>query len=186
MLIRRVKIARNLLGLVWVALLVLLVGLSVVTNFASRFDRHIYIVRGASMTPTIPLGSLIVARSVPANQLNLGDIVTIRGENGSIVTHRIVELRESYKGELAIRTKGDASAVADVPIRQASSVVGVIDTYVPYLGFVLAFMGMPTGLVATVAAMAALLIARWSLPQVLEQRRRGPAPVLEAAGRIPS
>lgn len=181
---RRVKIARHLLGLTWVALLVLLVGLSVVTNMASRFDRQIYIVRGASMTPAIPLGSLIVARSVPADQLKLGDIVTIHGENGSIVTHRIVELRKSYKGDLLMRTKGDASAAADAPIQQASTVVGVIDIYVPYLGFVLAFMGMPTGLAATVAAMAALLIARWSLPQIKEQRRRRPSPVVEAAGRI--
>ncbi len=67
---------------------------------------YLFRISSGSMDPTLPTGSLILARSPrDPNQLAQGDIVTFRS-SGTLVTHRIIEVLED-NGEVSYRTKGD-------------------------------------------------------------------------------
>jgi signal peptidase I len=182
MAIRIMSVTRHLLGIAWLLISVALLGLMAVTQLAGHLDRSVYIVRGASMVPAIPLGALIAVQPVPAQDLRVGDVVTVRGSGGEVVTHRVVELDASGEA-VALRTKGDASASVDVPLRDPASIIGRVDVHFPYLGYLLAFMGMPSGMVATLAALATLMLVRWALEDAIKGRRhsRQPVPALEAA-----
>ena len=68
---------------------------------------QIYKVETGSMTPTLPVGSVFIARKVKSKEtFSSGDIVTFRTLSGAIVTHRIIEVT-TLDDQLAYRTKGD-------------------------------------------------------------------------------
>ncbi|WP_187365084.1 signal peptidase I [Cellulosimicrobium cellulans] len=51
------------------------------------------IVVSGSMEPTIPVGALTLARTVPADTVAVGDVVTVpRHERDGLVTHRVVQV----------------------------------------------------------------------------------------------
>jgi len=52
-----------------------------------------------------------------------------------------------------------------------SQVVGVVDRYVPVVGYLLAMMSLPSGIVSVISMLAALLIATWIIDdQEAEER----------------
>ena len=64
-----------------------------------------------SMEPEIKVGSLVVAKETPINNLKVEDIITYKTKNNSsLVTHRIVKINEN--GSLV--TKGDANNTCDI------------------------------------------------------------------------
>jgi signal peptidase len=96
-------------------------------------------VLSGSMTPAIGVGSLVVTKPVPADQVRIGDVITFHPPNdGSVVvTHRVVAL-ESSEGavgsEAAPRyfvTKGDANPLPD---RWRVAATGVKDRVVWHAG----------------------------------------------------
>ena len=157
------RLVRHLVGAVWLLAVIALLGLAAATHLAGFLDRQLYIVRGASMEPAIPLGALIAVGEAAPEQLAVGDIVTVRTESGTVVTHRIIEVHRAADGELMLRTQGDASPAADVALFPVAAVIGEVDAYAPWLGYVLAFLSTPSGLVSVIAALGALLVTRWSL-----------------------
>ncbi len=120
--------------------------------------------RSGSMAPDLPTGTLAFARQVDASALEVGDVVTVRTDGGSRVTHRITDLRRD--GATAVLTlRGDANASADAQsyrVTEAHRVLG----QVPWLGRVAAALRTPPGLVAIGA------FVTWMLMLVL--RRSGP------------
>ncbi len=64
-----------------------------------------------SMSPAIPAGSLGLARTTDADDLEVGDIVTVP-TNGTFVTHRIVEITHA-PGKATLLLRGDGNRVAD-------------------------------------------------------------------------
>jgi signal peptidase len=76
---------------------------------------HLEEVVTGSMQPTIPIGSLVLTESIPANQLTVGDVVVFPDPNNLSLTivHRIVWLSHDPQGDVLIKTKGDYNAVAD-------------------------------------------------------------------------
>lgn len=176
------KLMRQLLGVVWLLAVIGLLALSSATHLAGFFDRQLFIVRGASMAPAIPLGALITVAEVSPDNLKVGDVVTVRTDAGAIVTHRIIELRRSEQSELMLRTQGDASESADAILFPTSAVIGEVEAYAPYAGFLLAYVSMPSGLISVLAALGALLVARWTLEAKTPTRRQDvPAPMTQAS-----
>lgn len=66
----------------------------------------------ASMSPTAPAGSLLIAETVEPESVSVGDILVMRRPSGVVVTHRVVE-RVDRDGLVMVRTKGDANEDAD-------------------------------------------------------------------------
>jgi signal peptidase I len=68
--------------------------------------------RSGSMGPEIGTGALGLARTVPADALAVGDVVSVVNGRGVRVTHRIQTVRHSYPSA-TLTLRGDANPTAD-------------------------------------------------------------------------
>lgn len=83
------------------------------------------ILTSGSMDPTMPTGALALARTVPAETLNVGDVVSVHDPSGTRVTHRIVEVSHVKNGSTQLTLRGDANDVDDATpyyVREADRV----------------------------------------------------------------
>ena len=92
-----------------------------------------------------------------AEDIRLGDVVTVRADNGVLVTHRVVRMADLPAG-LHLELKGDANETPDPVLVDASRVVGRVDYVVPGAGYLLSMLTTWTGVLAVVALFAAALI----------------------------
>ncbi len=112
------------------------------------------IVLSGSMSPAIPAGSLAVARQVTADDLKVGDVVTVPAGDRQ-VTHRVVTVTH-HGGSATLRLRGDANERADeetTVVRSAPRVVGSV----PGAGRVIAWFSRAPG-VFVLGGYAALLL----------------------------
>jgi signal peptidase I len=107
-----------------------------------------------SMSPAIPAGSLALAKTTGADDLQVGDIVTVP-LNGNYVTHRIVEITHG-PGRATLLLRGDGNKVNDAA---AYPVTEVPRTFVsvPRLGTFVAWFSHAPG-VYVLAAWVALVL----------------------------
>jgi signal peptidase I len=121
------------------------------------------VVVSGSMAPGIPVGSLTVARTVPAEQVAVGDVVTVPRTTGSgLVTHRVVEATPAEDGRSTVlRLQGDANAEPDAlpyQVTEAGQVLGSV----PHVGYAVAWMQQHLLLVvAALLVVTALATAPW-------------------------
>jgi signal peptidase len=166
-------------GATWILralLIVVVVGLVVsalATRLAPVAGREIFVIRGASMAPAIPLGAAIVVRPTPPGDIGPGALVTFRGTNGVVVTHRVVEAVVD-QGERLFRTKGDANATIDGFLVPEGAVVGTVELQAPLLGYVLAMLAQPSGLLSLSSGVIAAALLLLSLEDAAAARRRPP------------
>jgi signal peptidase I len=156
---------RRILATLWLASLALVVLMALVTNIGPRLGLEVFAIRGGSMTPAIPLGAAVVAVHTSPDTIQVGDVITIRADNGVIYTHRVVEV-DASEADHWLRTKGDANTMADGAPVPVTSVVGVVDLSIPVLGYLLVMLGTPAGVVSFLAYAVALLAAIWELEEV--------------------
>jgi signal peptidase I len=97
-----------------------------------------------SMSPAIPAGSLGVARSVPAAELAVDDVVSVDSADGARVTHRVVAIEETADGAL-LTLQGDANSAPDAdpyPVTEADRLL----FSVPGAGSALAALAHPVAI----------------------------------------
>jgi signal peptidase I len=106
-----------------------------------------YVITGGSMGDTIPRGSIVYDKPVPVSALRVGDVITYtppaESGPGGRVTHRIVWIGRGADGARAFRTRGDANASVDpwrFELRGAHQ--ARVAGHVPYVGYVLAALGL--------------------------------------------
>ncbi|MET0589782.1 MAG: signal peptidase I [Naasia sp.] len=102
----------------------MLVGPALVVHFG---ELTIVEVTGGSMSPTLEVGDVVLIRPSDAGGLAPGDIVTVQDGSGGYVTHRLQNV--DIDGELHL--KGDANLFPDADVREASQVLGVLDSIIP-------------------------------------------------------
>jgi signal peptidase I len=130
------------------------------------------VIGGGSMAPAIPLGSAAVIAPVDPAALAPGDVVSLRaGATQTIFTHRITTVVDRPDGRW-IRTKGDANPEPDPTLVPASSVIGRVELAIPLMGYLLALLSVPIGVIFAIGLAATLLAIAWLL-ESLE-----PAPIL--------
>lgn len=123
------------------------------------FDITLIMFKTGSMSPTIPTGSLAVVREVPADSVEVGDVVTVdRGVSELPVTHRVVSARTQDNGITILDLKGDANASADPAVYEVTTVRKVL-WHVPGLARVIVYFSNPLVLGAITLTMAALVVA---------------------------
>jgi signal peptidase len=151
------RLARRAVGIAGIALLVILVGFSVLTHLAPLAGRELFIIIGGSMEPAIPIGSLVVTSPRDAATVVAGDVLTIRGDSGVAVTHRVRSVVDAPAGRF-FEMKGDANESPDDGLVPADAIVGAADLYVPYAGYARAFLSTGLGLVATLSTLGTLFL----------------------------
>jgi signal peptidase I len=158
----------------WLGLAVGAVVLAAAANLTPLIGYRLVVIEGRSMVPSLSLGSIAVERTDGALSPAFGQVVTIRLENGTRVTHRIIGVSTGADGSTLVLTKGDANPDPDPTPVPATRVEGVMVDAITGLGYLFAFIAMPSGILAVLSALAASLCADWLLED-LELERLEPA-----------
>ena len=161
-----VRWARRLLSVAFAVLAIAVLGVGLGARLAPAAGYEFFSIRSGSMEPALPVGSLAIVDS-GAGDVAAGQAVAFRLPSGVVVTHRVVEAVTTETGSF-LRTQGDANDDPDPSLVPASAVVGPVKVSLPLLGFLLAMLGMPIGLVAILSVAATLITAIWLLEE-LEQ-----------------
>lgn len=100
-------VVKAVFGVTLLGLLLLVVGPRV-------YPVQAFYVRTGSMSPTIPVGALVVAIRASADTLGPGDVIVFQrpDQPGMMVVHRIEAVKEGPSGRVFV-TKGDANGGPD-------------------------------------------------------------------------
>jgi signal peptidase I len=156
---------RGLVAAWWMAVAGL-IGLALWSHLAT-----VFVVRGASMAPAIPLGSMVTVTRVAPAKIGPGDVIVIQTDNGLVVTHRVTRALDLIDGRF-FELKGDANETPDPVLVPARAVVGRVDGHVAMLGYLVAMLSELSGLVGVLAVLGMALVGIWWL----EDLEVGPAP----------
>lgn len=122
----------------WVLLLSMLALLTATVVLPRVAGATPYTVLTGSMRPGMPPGSLVVTRPVAPENLKTGDAITYQLRSGEpeVVTHRIIAVSTTFKGEQLFKTQGDANPSPDDKPVKAGQIRGVVWYSLPLLGYV--------------------------------------------------
>ena len=128
-----------------------------------------------SMTPGIPVGSVVLIRPVDPGTLRVGDVATyqILPDSHALVTHRIIAMRTQEDGSVVMRTQGDANPDPDpwkFTLNQPTQ--PVMKFSVPKVGHFFLFLADPQNRVLLIGIPAGLiaLYAAFDLARALRRR----------------
>ncbi|MEI8333595.1 MAG: signal peptidase I [Chloroflexota bacterium] len=175
---------RILTGLRWTFELLFLGLLGVVAaavifnSILPALGSQTVILHGGSMSPAYPMGAALLEEKVDPAGVRAGDVITFRGPTGVTVTHRVVGTVETASGPV-FETKGDANAAGDPGQVPGQWVSGRVIFGVPLLGFLIAILGIPSGLVLVLSLAAMLLLTASIMEDLLAE---GAAPGRRAVG----
>lgn len=132
-----------------------------------------YTVLSGSMEPNIPVGSLIYVKSVGAAELAVKDPLTYMLEDGTVVTHRIIEILPDEDDPTVVRyrVKGDANQDADGDPVHIKNVIGKPVFTIPLLGYVAYAVQTPPTSFLIIGALVILILLAF-LPDVLDRLLR--------------
>jgi len=139
---------------------VLLLGVAALAGPTAGYG--LYAVRSASMAPALRVGDLVIEQRVDPASIHVGDVITIATGTGKNVTHRVATVTPNDAGPV-FTTKGDANASPDPVATFSSQVRGRVAWDLPLIGFLLAMVTTPTGLLALFSIGATVLTAIWML-----------------------
>ena len=128
-------------GYLGLALSLALLGLLLAVAVPKFIGYDSFVIYSGSMEPTVKVGSLLVAKPVAAENLQVGDVIVFRHPENpdTTITHRIAGIREE-NGERIFTTKGDASANPDPREVRLQGQVGKMAYTIPYLGYLVDFI----------------------------------------------
>ncbi len=124
---KRIRVINICANLLFVLLMIIVVPLSI----PRFFGYEIYHVLTDSMEPSISTGSIIYVQPVDFNQLKVGDVISYNAKHKSVVTHRIVDIKNS-----SITTKGDHNQEVDMQQVKEMQVNGKVIYSIPLLGYI--------------------------------------------------
>ena len=142
--------AAAVLNILGTLIIVIAIVLCLMLALPRVFGISGYTVLSGSMTPTIPVGSIVYARTVDQPEsLAEGDIIVFYEGTGSTpVVHRLLE--NDLSGRELI-TKGDANSAADLIPVPYENVIGKEVLHLPFLGVILSPLGTLGGKIALFA-----------------------------------
>ncbi|MBR2561373.1 MAG: signal peptidase I [Eubacterium sp.] len=142
--------ASVLLNTIGTLIIIIAVVLCLLLALPRLFGISGYTVLSGSMEPTIPVGSIVYARSVDQpDSLAEGDVVVFyEGIGSTPVVHRLLE---NHLSEREIQTKGDANGAADLMPIPYENIIGKEVLHIPFLGVILSPLGTLTGKIAMFA-----------------------------------
>lgn len=127
---------------------------------SSLLGFQLIIFQTGSMSPSLPTGTAALAVPVRADQIEVGDVVTVPRPGADIpVTHRVVSV-DSDPADAAsriIELQGDANETKDADPYMVSTALRIVFP-VPGLGSAIATARQPLFLGATTLAVAALIV----------------------------
>ena len=132
-----------------------------------------YVVLSGSMLPEIKVKDIVVTKKVPAESLDVEDIITFIAPDsrygGISITHRIKEkYYDESLGTYSYRTKGDANNVADASLVPNDNVLGKVILKIPKLGYLQDLLSSKGGLIFVVL-IPSLVILSYDIMKILKK-----------------
>lgn len=115
----------------------------------SVFGYKPFIVLSGSMENTIKKGDLIIVEVVNADTLTKDKVIAFRDAEGTVTTHRIIEVIEDETGKYYV-TKGDNNNSQDQNLVEPKDVEGIYKGRIPAVGNILNALAEPTTIVILV------------------------------------
>lgn len=170
------RVVRRVIDLALLGLVLTVLFAAIIGRVVPLTGRQTFIIGGSSMEPAVPRGSAIVVAPVEPAAIRVGDVISIKvPPAGVLFTHRVVEVVEvggegEAEGERRFVTRGDANAASDPAPIPASWIVGRVELSVPFLGFLIALLGIPSG----VAFLLSLGLTLLTMAVLIETFEREP------------
>lgn len=157
------KIANIFKNIVIVVLVLSFLFVAVMTVFGFKG----YSVVTDSMAPTIKRGYAVFVKEITFDELQSGDIVTVRLSQGGTFTHRVVEIDRENE---VFYTKGDNSSTVD-GASEAKDIVGKVVFYLPYAGYFSIAFSNRIVLAITLAALVVMFTALRILTKIIAKKK---------------
>lgn len=124
------------------------------------------------MEPTISTGSVALARPVPSQELQVGDIIAFNSHPGAVLPtiHRIVQVEER-QGTRYYTTRGDANTGSDAEMALPPT-ADQVQTAIPFIGYAVFYAAQPVGKIVLVAIPLVLLALLWAKDRVFPTRKQ--------------
>jgi signal peptidase len=151
------------------------VTVGAVVSVPRAIGMQAFAILSGSMEPTLAVGDLVVNRTISADEIRLGDIITFRDPEAStrLLTHRVVDYRV-YAASVDVVTRGDANATAERWSIPADGRLGRVEFRLPRVGYAVMHGAGRTGrillVLLPVVALALLELKRIWFPK---ERGRG-------------
>lgn len=120
-------------------------------------------VLSGSMEPTYHVGSLIYVADADSAEVQVGDPITFKISDDTMVTHRVVAIDTEAQ---TFQTKGDANDNVDGGAVAYQNLVGKPVFTIPYMGYVAAYANTTTGMIILVTIILVILVLTF-LPDLL-------------------
>ena len=113
-----------------VAIAIMLFVVMVVSN---QFYIGAYVIATESMTGELNKGDVAISTKYTDQSIENGQVIAFE-QNDRVVIHRVVKI-EVINGQRRYYTKGDANEGNDSGFITDSSIVGLVDNKIPYIGY---------------------------------------------------
>ena len=150
------------LGFAWLALLAALVAVALLPHVVRFSGGDAFVIRGGSMEPTIPLGSLILVQPIDPDAVTVNDVITVRSDNGVVYSHRVSQVIDEG-AERRFQLRGDANESPDGRLVPARALIGRVEGHLPLAGYLVALLSVPSGVMSLLSMLGSLLLATWLL-----------------------
>lgn len=153
----------TIVSLLCSAFLVIVVLVAILSRTGSIGLR---VIQSGSMTPQLPVGSLIVTKRVLPGEIKPGDVISFAAGSDATVSHRVTQVKKSGT-EVSFQTKGDHNQQVDSMLVPAKNLLGKMIFHLPFVGYLLNFLHHPASLIVIICA----LVFFWILIKMVKLGR---------------
>lgn len=158
--------ARKICNIIRTILVILIVFVAVLLIAPKVLGFESMVVLSGSMEPEYPVGSMVYVKDVNYEDIEVGDVISYRLSDGTMVTHRVAAINDDG----TLTTKGDANNVADASPVKESQVFGEAKWKLPYFGYISSFIKSAGG-IAVLCALAIAIILLSVLPSIKDDEK---------------
>jgi signal peptidase len=140
--VRRRKLPARLLAGASLALIIVITLVAGAALFLTAIGYRPLIVHSGSMMPALQVGDIVLVEDIPARQLAVGDIATLRDPTATndTLTHRVRAVTNDGV-ILTVTTRGDANASNETFTLEPDELVGRVIWRLPKIGAGIAWAG---------------------------------------------
>lgn len=138
----------------------------------SVFGYKPFMVLSGSMETDIKKGDLIITKVTDPKSLKVKDIIAFRDAEGTVTTHRIIEVVDR-DGKTMFITKGDNNSSQDQNMVELDDVEGIYVTRIPGVGSMLNSLSEPTTIIIVILGITVIFAVAFMLSnkkQVSQER----------------
>lgn len=155
----------SILSTILLIVLLALAGILIIPKFIG-FKQ--FAVLSGSMEPNIHVGAICFDKACEPTSLEVGDVITYQLADGTMVTHRIVEIDADNQ---TVSTQGDANDAMDASPVPYQNIVGKVQFNIPYIGYISIYGRTPLG-IAGVCGVLIIVILLNFLPDALSSEEK--------------